>query len=208
MKVKVEGSNMEVGQSLTDYACEHLKKNVTKYFETAIDGEVHFSKEGNYFKSLIIVNEGSKRGIVVKADAIAGEVYGAFSEALDKLSTQLRRYKNKIKNYRKNSAGIDDICNSGFDGMKYVIPPFQYVEENLSLNEIQENEENFSANNLNIINEKITNIEELYVSDAIMKMDLANLPALVFINKDNKRINVVYHRQDGNISWVDPKPSN
>lgn len=38
-----------------------------------------------------------------------------------------------------------------------------------------------------------------------MKMDLSNLPALVFLNSENKRINVVYHRKDGNISWVDPQ---
>jgi hypothetical protein len=38
-----------------------------------------------------------------------------------------------------------------------------------------------------------------------MKMDLLDLPALVFINADNKRLNVVYHRRDGNISWIDPE---
>ena len=57
---------------------------------------------------------------------------------------------------------------------------------------------------LNVITEKTTDIEELSVEQAIMKMDLANLPALVFINNKNKRINVVYHRKDGNISWIDP----
>jgi hypothetical protein len=54
------------------------------------------------------------------------------------------------------------------------------------------------------IAEKGTNIENLTVSEAIMKMDLAHLPALMFINKLNNRINMVYHRHDGNISWVDP----
>ena len=52
--------------------------------------------------------------------------------------------------------------------------------------------------------EKTAKIEELTVDQAIMKMDLADLPALVFINKANNRVNVVYNRKDGNISWVDP----
>jgi hypothetical protein len=38
-----------------------------------------------------------------------------------------------------------------------------------------------------------------------MQMDLQQLPALMFINVKNDRINVVYHRNDGNISWVDPQ---
>jgi hypothetical protein len=50
----------------------------------------------------------------------------------------------------------------------------------------------------------VNNIEKLTVSEAIMKMDLAHLPALMFVNKLNNRINMVYHRSDGNIAWVDP----
>ena len=61
---------------------------------------------------------------------------------------------------------------------------------------------------LNKISEKNTEIEELAVDQAIMKMDLANLPALVFINSANQRLNVVYHRKDGNISWIDPEINN
>ncbi len=57
---------------------------------------------------------------------------------------------------------------------------------------------------MKVVDEKTTNIEELSVEEAIMQMDLQNLPALVFINNKNKRLNVVYHRKDGNISWIDP----
>ena len=50
-----------------------------------------------------------------------------------------------------------------------------------------------------------TKIEKLTVSEAVMRMDLQNLPTLLFINAQSGRINVVYHRQDGNISWIDPE---
>ncbi|MFM7702425.1 MAG: sigma 54 modulation/S30EA ribosomal C-terminal domain-containing protein, partial [Alphaproteobacteria bacterium] len=45
----------------------------------------------------------------------------------------------------------------------------------------------------------------LTLDEAIMKMDLANLPTLVFINKESGRMNVVYHRRDGLISHIDPQ---
>ena len=35
--------------------------------------------------------------------------------------------------------------------------------------------------------------------------DLSDLPALMFCNKANGRLNIVYRRADGNISWVDPE---
>ncbi len=193
---------MDVGQALTDFVKEHLTKDVKKYFENAVKAEVHFSKEKSHLiKTVITVNEGVKGGITVKSDAEGGDAYGCFNEALAKAAKQLRRYKRRIKNYRRNGGGLKNIEPNYdlFDATKYVLPPhnldaFADMEEG----EIQDE-------NLNIIAEKSTDIENLSVNEAVMKMDLASLPALVFVNKDNGRINVVYHRKDGNISWIDPK---
>ena len=78
--------------------------------------------------------------------------------------------------------------------MKYILPPqaFNVFEE------MEEEETDELSQSLNVITEKTTDIESLTVNEAIMKMDLADLPALVFINKQNKRVNVVYQRKDGN----------
>ena len=205
MQIRVIGSNMDIGQSLTQYVEENLAKSIKKYFDKAINAEVHFSKEGNLFKSVVTVNEGMKGGITVKSNAEAGDVYGCFNEAAEKASKQLRRYKRKIKNYRRTGGGLKSVEPNyqALDSMKYILPPMAY-----NVFEEMENEEKESDDldhSLNVINEKTTDIEELSVDEAIMKMDLADLPALVFINKQNKRINVVYHRKDGNISWIDPR---
>ncbi len=204
MQIRVMGSGMDVGQSLTQYSQEHLAKTVTKYFDKAVNSEVHFSKDGHFFKALVTVNEGVKGGIIVKSDAEAGDVYAALNEACQKVEKQLRRYKGKIKNYRRKGGGLKSVEPNykALDAMKYILPPLTY-----DVFEEMENEEkdDITDQSLKVIAEKNTEIEELTVDEAIMKMDLANLPALVFINSKNKRINVVYHRKDGNISWIDPQ---
>jgi ribosomal subunit interface protein len=203
MQIRVLGSNIDIGQSLTQYVEEHLEKSVTKYFDKAVTADVHFSKEGQMFKVVITVNEGVKGGITVKSDAEAGEVYSCFNEGCHKVAKQLRRYKRRIKNYRRNGGGLKSVEPNFkvLDAVKYIIPPLTY-----DIFEEMESEENDNSDSsLNVINEKITNIEELTVNEAIMKMDLADLPALVFINSQNKRLNMIYHRKDGNISWIDPK---
>ena len=202
MQIKVSGSNMEVGQALTSFVEEHLAKDVTKYFEKAIRAEVHFSKEKHHmFKALVTVNEGVRGGIVVKSDAEAGDAHACFIEALHKAVHQLRRYKDRIKNYRRNGGGIKNVepVFESFETPKYILPPLSYDV----FSEMEENEK--AEEPLKIVQEKITNIETLTTDEAVMKMDLANLPALVFVNKDNGRINVVYHRKDGNISLIDVK---
>lgn len=203
MQVRVTGANMDIGASLTSYVNENLEKMIAKYFDKAVGAEVHFSKDTHLFKAVLTVNEGVKGGIVVKSNATAGDAYGSFAEAAQKAEKQLSRYKERIKNFRRKGGGLKSIepNYNALDAMKYVLPPVSY-----NAFEEMENEEaavKIDAS-IQVISEKTTAIEELSVDEAVMKMDLADLPALVFINKQNKKINVVYHRKDGNISWIDP----
>ena len=201
MQIRVMGSGIEVGQSLTQYVEENLAKSVKKYFDKAVDADVHFSKSGHMFKVVINVNEGVKGGITVKANAEGGDVYGAFMEAADKCAKQLSRYKGRIKNYRREGGGLKSVepDYKAIDAIKYIVPPTAY-------NVFAEMEdEEAEDKDLKVVSEKNTDIEVLSVEEAIIKMDLQDLPALVYINKKNRRMNVVYHRKDGNISWIDPR---
>lgn len=193
---------MDIGQALTTFVEEHLAKDVKKFFEKAIRADVHFSKGKHHmFKALITVNEGVKGGIVVKSDAEAGDVHASFIEALHKAVHQLRRYKSRITNYRRNGGGIKDLepVYPSFEAKKYILPPLSHDV----FAEMEESEN--AADSHKVIQEKTTDIETLTTHEAVMKMDLADLPALVFVNKENGKINVVYHRKDGNISLIDVK---
>ena len=78
---------------------------------------------------------------------------------------------------------------------KYVISPTKIDDE------VEDQE--IDLDNPVIVAEKATKILKLSVGQAVMKMDLEDLPALMFRNVKTDRINVVYYRKDGNISWVD-----
>lgn len=55
-----------------------------------------------------------------------------------------------------------------------------------------------------VVAEMQTNIDTLTVSEAVMRMELAELPALMFRNRAHGGLNLVYRRKDGNVGWVDP----
>ena len=55
-----------------------------------------------------------------------------------------------------------------------------------------------------VIAEQATEISLLSVSEAVMRMDLADQPVLMFRNSTTGELNVVYRRSDGNIGWIDP----
>ena len=54
-----------------------------------------------------------------------------------------------------------------------------------------------------IVADMETAVETLSVSEAVMRMELADLPAMMFRNKQTGGIGMVFHRPDGNIGWVE-----
>jgi hypothetical protein len=55
-----------------------------------------------------------------------------------------------------------------------------------------------------IVAEMETRIPSLSVGEAVMQMELAGAPVLVFRNEKGGGVNVVYRREDGNVGWIDP----
>jgi hypothetical protein len=56
-----------------------------------------------------------------------------------------------------------------------------------------------------VVAEMTTEIPTLTVSEAVMRMDLEDAPALLFCNSAHGGLNMVYRRTDGNVGWVDPQ---
>lgn len=183
MQVQVSGQHLSIGESLTDYSKERVITAVSKYFEQAVSANVHYTKNSYFYTCDMIVHEGTGRHVVIKSSAECDDVYSSFDQALAKLEKQLRKYKTKIKDHHK--AKTSEVF---LDAVKYVIDPYQ---------------EEYSGDSPVTIAESPVKIGHYSVSEAIMKMDLENLPAIMFKNSSTKRMNVVYYRKDGNIAWVD-----
>ena len=188
MKVDVVGQQMEIGNALKEHVTENVISNVSKYFAMATDAHVHFIKRHHTFYADIVVRMGTGRLNVVKSSANSDDVYHAFDLAIGKVVKQCRKYKSKLNDYSK-TVKISEVPNS----INYIISP----------NKSEENESEVMEDNPVIIAESPMPIQTLSVSQAVMRMDLEELPALMFKNSRNNKVNVVYYRSDGNISWVD-----
>ncbi|PCJ24535.1 MAG: ribosomal subunit interface protein [Rickettsiales bacterium] len=188
MQISVSGQQMSVGASLQEYVKERAVEVVSKYFENAPSARVSFSKQGRVFVCDIMVNDGTGRGMVIKSNSSGDEVYNSFDAAIIKIEKQLRKYKSKLKDHHKRMK-VSQITP---ESVKYIIAPTSVAEELVEDNPV-------------IVAEKPISVLPLSVSDAVMKMDLEDLPALMFENAKTGKMNVVYYRKDGNISWVDSK---
>lgn len=188
MQVTITGKQIDIGKALQEYVEGDLIESVTKYFEKAVSADIVFSKSRYLFRADIIVNEGTGTSVLLKASAEDSDIYAAYEQASEKIKKRLRRYKGRIKDHHK-------------EGAKHI--PIEVMEYVLSSKEEHHESDEHNQSPL-IIAEDQAGLERLSVSDAVMRMDLGELPALMFVNKRNGHINMIYRRADGNIAWIDP----
>ena len=188
MKITIAGKHMEVGESLSRHIEERLTQGITKYLDRVTDVNVVISKVAHQVETHITVNPGTHTHMIIKADAHAADAYISFDAAAERVEKQLRRYKRKLKQHQVPEKDIAKM---------------QHIQEYI-LSHHDEEEEFSEHHSPLVISENPTHIENLTVSDAVMRMDLGHLPVLVFINSANDSVNVLYRRPDGNITWIDP----
>jgi len=188
MQVKVEGHQIDVGDALRTHVEEHLLENIKKYFQNPIEASVKFSKEADYlYRADVQIHVG--KGILLQAHNSANDPYPAFDGAAERLSKRMRRYKGRLKNHHNK---IESLAETDIIPASYKAFAGDIEEET------QEGEEPTVVAEMNM------QVLPLAVSDAVMRLELADAPALMFRNVKHGGLNMVYRRKDGNIGWVDP----
>jgi len=190
MQVTVTGKQVDVGDALRSHVETALDSVLDKYFRTAIEAHAVFAREAHLIRAEVSLHVG--RGIVVNSHAAAGDHYLAFDMAVERLAKQLRRYKRRLRDYHRKTRA----------------PAEPEMARSLVLAPIDEEagEEMVAAGDAHpaIIAEMSTELPSLTVGEAVMRIDLADLPVLLFRNRSHGELNVVYRRGDGNIGWIDP----
>jgi ribosomal subunit interface protein len=213
MHLTVKGKQLDMGDALRSHVDETLKSLVAKYFPNPQEGTVIVSKDAHLFTADITVRVG--RGIVLQSRAEATEPYPAFDVAAERLAKRLRRYKRRLRDHHQGREGEEAVTST---------PAAQYILEAESEDDHIEVEgggigehgidghgPDGAADRVHgdrqpmVVAEMQTAIDTLTVSEAVMRMDLAELPALMFRNRAHGGLNMVYRRPDGHVGWIDPK---
>lgn len=189
MNVQITGKNLDIGTALREHIEERISSQVIKYFERATSATVTVEKQKSSFFAECVLHLAT--GLTLASKGNGGDAYSAFDVSLEHLETRLRRYKRRLSNHhRQRQEPVDSAQASSF-----VIAPS-------SDNAEAESEELSPA----IIAESTHKISRISVGEAVMKLEISDVPFVLFKNDKHDAINIVYRREDGNIGWVDPTP--
>jgi len=188
MQYQISGKQIDIGEALQTYVRNELANAIKKYAERPTNAQVVFSKSAHEYVCEATVHLST--GLTAQAKGYATEIYSSFDTCAEKMEKQLRRYKRRLKDHQKER--VQPVEFSG--ASSYILASEMGAADEVEPESLQPI----------IIAEMETNIQSLSVGEAVMQMELAGAPLLVFRNDGKNGLNVVYRRDDGNIGWIDP----
>lgn len=187
MRYQISGRQIDIGEALQTHVRTSMDDIVAKFSQRPTDATAVFSKDAYNFVCEATIHLST--GLSTQAKAQATDIYAAFDGCAEKIEKQLRRYKRRLKDHHKERAQPVEH----FGGSSYILAA-------------SDDEDAAEPDSLQpvIIAEMETKIPSLSVGEAVMQMEIAEAPVLVFRNESSGAVNVVYRRDDGNIGWIDP----
>lgn len=196
MQLLVSGKHIDVGDSLRGHVTHAIALSAERYFGRAIEGKVIFQRARRAFRADISLHVA--RGINVQTHGEAEDPYAAFDMAAERLDKRLRRHKQRIVARRKEPAESEAVETA----THRVFAAYTPAESAPGPSEDPDHGAPV------VVAEVAVDIPALSVSDAVMSLDLGDMPVLMFRNRANGAYNVVYRRPDGTIGWIDPPVGN
>jgi ribosomal subunit interface protein len=185
MELRVSGKNMDVGETLRGEIENRIGEALDKYFTGTYSGHVTLTKEPNGFSSECAIHLST--GANLAASGQAHDPRASFEKSAERVEKQLRRYKRKLKDHHQRANRENAMMAASY----ILAAPAEDEEVPEDFNPV-------------IIAETASSLPTFTVGNAVMEMDMTDVPLLVFRNAGHGGINVVYRRADGNIGWVDP----
>lgn len=201
MQITVSGKQVDLSDALRVHVSNQLDTIAGKYFDHALEANVTFSRARSFFTCDINVHAG--RGITLRGEGEAADAHAAFDDAAEHIAKRLRRYRRRVNDHARESA----VRERPEAARQYVLQEIYERSDGEPANGAAEQPAVSAVPDIGphaaVVAETPAEIAFLSVSEAVMRMDLADQPVLMFRNSANRALNVVYRRSDGNIGWID-----
>ncbi len=164
MKITINTKNFKASDRLKENIEKKLSR-LDKYFSDEIEAKVKLSSEKGIDKVESTIVAGKT---IFRAEDAGKDVYDSVDRVVDKLSSQMSRFKTKLQKRYKGQKGIS----------------------------FAELPEAAAEPSTNIVKTKKFQLEPMNTEEAIMQMELLQHDFFVFMNMETETVNVVYKRNN------------
>ena len=178
MRLQVRGKNVEVSESIRDYAEQKLSKLDRQLHElTRIELELAVERNPSIAANQVAEATIWTKGPVLRAREASGDMKASIDALTEKLLRQVKHYRDKRSRRSARGLGIND------GGAAAVA---------------EENEPQ-------IVKTKQFPVKPMSPEEAVLQLELVGHDFFVFQNSESSDVNVVYRRKDGGYGLIEPK---
>ncbi len=234
MQLSVIGKQLDVGTALKTHVSDSLTAAVAKYFPNPIEANVVISREAHLFRADIQVHAGrgiilKSEGEAEQPYPAFDSACDRIAKRLRRFKRRLRDHHGAAaadareiivasqyilgptedgETEAGRSAG-EDGTGAAPDRAAGDRPAGPAAADPHGNHDVTDDHPathgGNGADGAVVIAEMTTEIASLTVSEAVMRLELAELPALMFRNRAHGGLNMIYRRPDGHVGWVDPR---
>ena len=175
MELTFKARNMEITPDLKAYAEKRMLR-----FDRIIGAEealisMQSVKDRQRLEVTIPYN-----GIVIRGEEEGYDMYTCIDNVVDKLESQMHKYRNRLIKRRRNAVGrdVEPIAAAEF-------PSFQEDEMPVKT--------------------KTFSMKPMPIEEAIMQLNLLGHDFFAFVNSENGNVNLIYRRKDGDYGLLIPE---
>ncbi len=197
MKLLIHGRNLEITQAISDYTRDKLSRAVAKFEGLISEADVHLSVAKNpsvqqqTAEVTIFAN-----GTIIRAEERSENLYASIDLVSSKLSRQLRRYKERIKDHHRAEGN-----RSGGDGPSRAL----LNDGSETIARLNEQGQSRPALPSPAVRRKYFAMPPMTLEQAITQLELVDHDFYVFRDREDKQIRVVYRRNHGGYGVIEPR---
>ena len=173
MKVIITSKNFDASDHLKD-TIESKFEKLSKYFSKDIVANVFLTSEKGRQKIEATINA---KGTIFRAEETANDAYTGVDKVVDKLSSQMSRFKTKLQRKHK------DHKEFFFGELPDMTGP--------------------EPDEKQIVRRKKFDLLPMSVDEAVMQMELLEHSFYVFLNMESDSVNVVYKRKNNDYGLLE-----
>lgn len=171
MTVHIVARHVRLTKSLKDYIQERVDK-VQNHFEHIVWAQVILTVEKKVNRAEVVVHAARQ---TLKSSAESSDLYAAVDSAVDKISSQVKKYKEKMKDHRTD------------EDMRLVPADAVMPQAEIKFSVVKQ-----------------VHVSPMSPDDAAFEMEKLGYSFWLFLDENTKVINVIFKRQDNTFGLLQP----
>ncbi len=194
--ITVSGRHVHVTEAMKTYASDKVAK-LERFGNRIIDVTITMDIQRFQHKVDIVLKYGHT---LIKSHAATTDMYVSIDQAVDKLEKQLNKYRSRLQDHYLKAHPVVEVPVTVYQG---VIADEQEVNEEIEAETKRRQHDHFHLPQ--VVSVESQPLKILTDEEAIMKLELASLPVMVFRDEETRKLKVIYRRDDGNVGVIQPE---